>query len=111
VRLAKDKRHYIDRRQYLIAAVYKRRRKIRRMAIEYKGGKCEICGYSRCEETLEFHHIDTTRKEFSISSRGYTRSWKKVKEELEKCILVCANCHHEFHARSIKVQPPMETSE
>ena len=70
------------------------------MAIEYKGGKCEKCGYSRCMEALEFHHCDPTQKDFSISSKGYTRSWDKVRSELDKCMMLCANCHREFHAQS-----------
>ena len=67
------------------------------MAIEYKGGKCMICGYDKCNKALEFHHIDSGRKDFGISAKGYTRSWQKVKSELEKCILICANCHRELH--------------
>jgi hypothetical protein len=94
----RDTRRYIDRRQYLIAAVRKRRKKIRQMAVEYKDGQCEICGYSRCIEALEFHHNNSSGKDFSISERGYTRSWAKVKEELDKCMLLCANCHRELHA-------------
>lgn len=94
-----EKRRYADRRQYLIAAVHKRRKKIRQMALEYKGGRCERCGYDRCSEALEFHHISSSVKDFSVSSRGYTRSWKRVKEELDKCILFCANCHREIHVQ------------
>ena len=93
------KRKYKDRKQYLIAAVHKRRRKIRLMSVEYKGGKCVTCGYDKCIDALEFHHEDASLKDFSISSKGYTRSWQKVKEELDKCILVCANCHRELHAK------------
>jgi len=69
------------------------------MAVEYKGGKCEICGYDRCIEALEFHHKSISSKDFGISAKGYTRSWKKVMEELDKCIIVCANCHRELHVR------------
>ena len=69
------------------------------MALEYKGGRCERCGYNRCLEALEFHHISSSEKDFSVSSRGYTRSWKRVREELDKCILLCANCHREIHAQ------------
>ena len=94
-----DRRGYADRRQYLIAAVHKRRRKIRAMAIEYKGGKCEMCGYNKCSDALEFHHVDSKGKDFSISRKGYTRSWRKVKAEIDKCILICANCHREIHAQ------------
>ncbi|MFA5270914.1 MAG: hypothetical protein WC412_01065 [Candidatus Omnitrophota bacterium] len=94
-----DKRRYVDRRQYLIAAVYKRRKKVKAMAVEYKGGKCEKCGYSRCIDALEFHHCNSNEKDFSISKKGYTRSWQKVKEEIDKCMLVCANCHREIHVQ------------
>ena len=95
----RDTRRYADRRQYLIRAVHKRRKKIRQMAVEYKGGKCERCGYDRCIEALEFHHINSSKKDFNVSQRGYTRSWKRVMEELEKCIMLCANCHRELHAQ------------
>jgi len=96
----RDTRKYADRRKYLIAAVYKRRKKIRQMAIEHKGGQCQRCGYNSCVEALEFHHINSSGKDFSISEKGYTRSWAKVKEELRKCVLLCANCHREIHAQS-----------
>ena len=95
----RDKRRYADRRQYLIRAVHKRRKKIRQMAVEYKGGKCERCGYDRYIEALEFHHVNSSKKDFNVSQRGYTRSWKRVVEELEKCIMLCANCHRELHAQ------------
>lgn len=78
-------------------AVQKRREKLKVMAIAYKGGKCQICGYDRCVGALEFHHLDPTQKDFGISAKGYTRSWDKNKQELDKCILVCANCHREIH--------------
>ena len=92
-----DKRKYADRAKYLIKAVAKRRKKIREMAIEYKGGKCMLCGYSRCSQSLDFHHSSNTEKNFGISDKGYTRSWERVKKEIDKCILVCANCHRELH--------------
>ena len=49
-----EKRKYRDRAQYLIKAVAKRRRKIKQMAIEYKGGKCHVCGYNKYRELLNF---------------------------------------------------------
>lgn len=79
-------------------AVQKRRDKIKLMAIEYKGGCCSRCKYNDCIAALEFHHLDPAQKEFGLSVRGITRSWEKVKAELDKCVLVCANCHREIHA-------------
>lgn len=93
-----EKRTYADRREYLIEAVRKRRRKIREMAVDYLGGRCSQCDYDRCKEALEFHHLNSSEKDFGISNQGYTRSWKRVQEELKKCVLLCANCHREVHA-------------
>lgn len=92
-----DARKYADRREYLIKAVSEKRRKIREQAICYKGGKCQICGYNKCQQALEFHHLDKNEKDFGISQKGFTRSWEKIISELDKCILVCANCHREIH--------------
>jgi hypothetical protein len=92
-----EKRTYADRREYLIKAVAKRRRKIKLMAIEYKGGKCQICGYDKYPGALDLHHI-SGKKDFGIGDKGYTRSWERIKQELDKCILVCANCHREIEA-------------
>mgnify|MGYP000049955768 FL=1 len=92
-----DKRKYADRAKYLIKAVAKRRKKIREMAVEYKSGKYMLCGYNRCIQALEFHHLGNTGKDFGISDKGYTRSWERVKKEIDKCVLICANCHRELH--------------
>jgi hypothetical protein len=92
-----EKRTYADRREYLIKAVAKRRRKIKLMAIEYKGGKCQICGYNKYPGALDLHHING-QKDFGIGDKRYTRSWERIKQELDKCILVCANCHREIEA-------------
>jgi len=93
----KNNRTYGDRRAYLIRAVAKRRKKVRLMAIEHLGGKCERCGYLRCSEALEFHHKDPANKTFNVSRKGHCRSWERVKQEIKKCVLLCANCHREIH--------------
>lgn len=98
--MSKEKRKYADRKEYLNEAVKKRRKKIKEMAIEYKGGKCQLCGYDKCKDALEFHHLDPKEKDFGISSNGLTRAWTKVQEELDKCVMLCANCHRETHANS-----------
>ena len=100
--IRKEKRTYADRAEYNKAAVAKRRRKIRLMAIEYGGGQCQICGYKKCNRALSFHHKDPSKKDFGLSTAGLTRSWEKTKVELDKCILVCANCHMEIHEKFLK---------
>ena len=102
------KRTYADRREYLIMAVARRRKKLREQAVEYKGGKCMFCGYDRYLGALDFHHLNSEDKEFGISKDGITRSWKRVKKELDKCILVCSNCHREVHAGILQL--PVEIS-
>jgi predicted HNH restriction endonuclease len=92
------KRSYAERADYLKEAVAKRRKKLREMAVALKGGACAVCGYRRCISALEFHHPDPSQKDFGISVDGSTRSWERIKAEVEKCVLVCANCHREVHA-------------
>ena len=77
------------------------RRAVKRNLIEYKGGKCQICGYNRCQEALEFHHLDPQEKDFTIS--GGTKSFESLKPEVDKCMLLCANCHREIHAGLVKI--------
>ena len=59
-------------------------------------GKCARCGYDKCVSALEFHHINPNKKDTIISSDSITL--EKAIEESKKCILICSNCHKEFHA-------------
>lgn len=93
-----DKRTYRDRAEYLKKAVTERRRKLKAMVVDYRGGKCALCGYAKCIGALDLHHIDESQKEFGLSARGMTRSWEKIKLEADKCVVLCANCHGEIHA-------------
>lgn len=73
--------------------------KLKKEAILYKGGKCLGCGYDRCEAALDFHHLDPTKKDFRISVRlGGKGLNAQLKAELDKCVLLCSNCHREVHA-------------
>jgi hypothetical protein len=74
---------------------FRQRNKIK--AIEYKGGKCIICGYCKAIRSMQFHHMDPDKKDFGIGGNGSSFKWETVKLELDKCILVCANCHGEIH--------------
>ena len=64
--------------------------------IKHLGGKCELCNYDKCPEALDFHHRDPSTKSFTISGR-MSRSWDVLRPEVEKCMLLCANCHRETH--------------
>jgi transcription elongation factor Elf1 len=86
-----------ERKVRKIKSVSDRRRKVKKLAIDYKGGKCVRCGYNKYIGALEFHHTDSNEKDFNISKSGHSISWERVKKELDKCILVCSNCHAEIH--------------
>jgi len=101
--MPKDTRTYADRADYLKEAVAKRRKIIRQKAIAYGGGCCQTCGYKKCQRALSFHHKDPSQKDFGLSAGGLTRSWAKTVAELDKCILLCANCHMEIHEKILKV--------
>lgn len=68
------------------------------MVVEYKGGRCKLCGYHKTPWAMDLHHINASKKDFGLSLRGLTRSLDKIMKEADKCILVCANCHREIHA-------------
>lgn len=79
-----------------------RQRKFKQKCIEYKGGKCERCGYDKCVGALEFHHKDPTQKDFTIAHRRLWKFDEITISELDKCSLVCANCHREIHYKYIR---------
>ena len=74
-------------------------RKIKLKAIEYKGGGCTSCGFNSHPAALQFHHLDPESKDVNWT-RLRLRSWDKIIHELDKCILLCANCHAIEHAVS-----------
>lgn len=88
---------YFRCKQCRIDSVIDKRRKNKIELVKYKGGKCEICGYNKCIEALEFHHFNREEKDFSISC-GNNKSLSKLKEEADKCMLLCSNCHREIHS-------------
>jgi hypothetical protein len=72
------------------------------------GGKCQRCGYHKCLDALHFHHKNPSEKKFEIADSIFCRKTKGLSEqdiidEINKCELVCANCHHELHSTNIFV--------
>ena len=75
-----------------------RQRALKKKAVDYKGGRCQLCGYNKYLGSLEFHHLDPKQKDFTVSKfKKY--SFEYLKAELDKCILVCSNCHREIHGQ------------
>ena len=67
-----------------------------------QGGRCIVCGYSRYLGALDFHHIEPSKKELGIGNSNF-RLEEAIKE-IEKCVLLCSNCHREYHAGLIKLE-------
>jgi hypothetical protein len=64
--------------------------------VAYKGGKCQICDYSKgCPAVYHFHHRDPGSKDFLISGKSF--SFERLQQEVDKCDLLCSNCHAELH--------------
>ena len=73
---------------------------LKKMALKYKGNKCILCGYNRCIAALSFHHVNPFQKKANISD---ITNWETMKDELNKCVLVCANCHSEIHSGQVDI--------
>ena len=71
--------------------------KIKVRAIDYLGGKCEDCGKKYPTPVYDFHHKDPTQKEYTWQKLRL-RAWKSIEKELDKCELLCSNCHRLRHA-------------
>ena len=77
-----------------------KKRALKHLLVQYKGGKCQKCGYDKCEGALQFHHRDPKQKDFTLSQINLNDtnfSMEKIKQEIDKCDLLCANCHFEEH--------------
>jgi hypothetical protein len=80
---------------------------LKNKVIAYAGNRCQQCGYDKCYRALHFHHLDPLKKEFSIFETRpkfkKVREWEKLKIEIDKCILLCANCHMEIHDKDERI--------
>lgn len=64
--------------------------------VKYKGVKCEVCGYEGNISVMEFHHTNSNEKEFGLGDG--IKSWESMKKEVDKCELLCSNCHRIKHS-------------
>jgi hypothetical protein len=78
--------------------IYLKRKIIKEKLVNYKGGSCIKCSYKQSNSALCFHHIDKQNKLFSINGHHLCKKWEIVKQELDKCLLLCGNCHGEIHS-------------
>lgn len=97
--------NYIEKRRGFSLA-------LKRLCIEYKNYKCEICKLNYNDRSMCFHHIDESKKSFGINDyiQKYKHNYSKfsefdfiaLKNELNKCMLLCHNCHFEIHEKNDK---------
>lgn len=73
----------------------KRRTEMKEKAIKWLGGKCKICGYHKCYNAFDIHHVSD--KSFDLSN-SWAKAWEKIEKELENTVLLCCRCHREVHA-------------
>jgi hypothetical protein len=64
--------------------------------VQTRGGQCQLCAYRKALRSLDFHHVDDAGKEFGFGG-NHNAPWEAVLKELQKCVLVCKNCHGEIH--------------
>lgn len=69
---------------------------------EIVGDACWICGYNKTWKNICFHHVHPEEKKFGMTTRELMLKWERVFREMQKCIVVCYNCHGEIHDNLIK---------
>ena len=65
-------------------------------AVEYKGGVCVDCSGEFHPAVFDFHHLDPSKKDLKVAN-SFCRKWEVVRAELDKCVMLCANCHRLRH--------------
>jgi transposase-like protein len=88
-------RGYYNCKKCRSAAVARRRRKVKAILVEEAGGRCCICGYRRNMRALHFHHVEPSQKRHEINAKGIAIALDTLRDEAQKCVLLCSNCHAE----------------
>lgn len=87
-------------KQKQYTAQKERWKRIKVKAIVFKGSKCSCCGtqYDGTNACIfDFHHLDPSSKLYDWSKLRL-RTWGDIESELQKCILLCSNCHRQLHS-------------
>lgn len=101
----RSKQYYREKKEEHLVNVTRRKKitvKINKdIMTRYKEDGCKVCGEKEiC--CLDFHHIDSSEKEYTIARMIY-HSIKTITKEIEKCIVLCSNCHRKVHAGLIEI--------
>jgi hypothetical protein len=92
-------RHYLKNKSVVMERQRTKRQRLREGIDAYKLARgCDRCGYDRCAAALEVHHPDPSVKEISVSrAMRANANLEKIVAEMNRCELLCANCHREHH--------------
>ena len=90
-----SKKHYEDNKPHKLNLANIRNRRQKKKAVDLLGGQCHDCHGKFHQCVYDFHHVDDTKE--MNPSYALTMSWNNAVKELEKCILLCANCHRLRH--------------
>ncbi len=96
----RGRENYLLKKNEYDKKVKDRRVKNKLKAIAYLGGICKHCTLVYHPSIFEFHHVNPEEKEIKISLLLQS-GWDKLKKELDKCILLCANCHNYHHYNTV----------
>ena len=84
-------------------SLHNKRQRLKQLAVAYKGGRCKKCGYRECLAALEFHHRRPGCKDLTVKIVGAWAWSARLRRELDKCDLLCSNCHRETHYRRVSL--------
>jgi len=90
-----------ERKKRNVNKVVRWRQRAKQKLVEYKGGKCQVCGYNKYIGNLAFHHKNPAEKDFTITGKSWALN--KLLKEVDKCELLCHNCHGEIHAGLVTI--------
>jgi hypothetical protein len=94
LRYAKNPKKFIIKAK---KAYFKNKKEYRKILHSLKSNGCAICGYNKCDKALDFHHVNPIDKHFPISINSMQYKINRLVNELNKCILLCCNCHREIN--------------
>ena len=103
IKINKEKRKYYEKNKTAYFKKSQQKYKINQHIMKnLKINGCAICGYNECTAALDFHHANSKDKSFPLSINGLQHKDNCIVEEINKCVLLCANCHREIHVKERK---------
>ena len=99
----RQEKHRQNNPESVKKATIRNRKKKQDLVDNYKSTGCCICGYNRCLQALDLHHMNPLVKEDTVSNLIFSSGIERLEEEVKKCVVLCANCHREHHAGLLQI--------